>query len=223
MNPLNVDGLICLSLDKRKDLWKRLESDCYYKDYNFDPFIVGDGNDNSLRYDRLDTNELPPAFHQSINYPTWWKRPNAYQAWLSHKEMMKKCLREKMGSVLFLEDDSTFTKNFDDIIPIVEDFAISNEWDMFYLGSYAKPIDVMFVHPNIIKLGGQPAGGFHAVCLKRHIMEKLINFPPYGPFDWLCQQYLHKIYKCFAVCPSIIKQSSGWSFVEDQPLEKPDV
>ncbi len=225
-NPLSVDKIICLCLDQRYLQWEQLAKECREKGYLFEEFIVGteqnkqalDSLGKHLQYSMFDKEEFPPHYNLSTTYPTWWKRANAYSAFKSHREMMQKCLNEGLESVIFYEDDSVFAETYETALPMVEDFAAKNNWDMMYFGFYGKPGIGVMVNPIITKLNGDPAAGFYAVALKKHIMQKLVKFPAYGPYDWLAHQYLHPNFSCYGVTPAIIRQQGGYSYVEGHTL-----
>lgn len=208
MNPLGVDKVICLCLDKREKLWHKLESQCLEKGWDFKPFICGSG-DEDFEYNLIDSPEIPPILPNSISYPSWFARHNAYSAWKSHRAMMKYSLEQNYNSVLFLEDDTIFCDN-----PI-QDVLMDCPWDMFYLGWFGN-----LSGNGIHKVNGN-VGGWHAVALKKHIMEQLVEFPPIGPFDWICQQEQKdsaNMLNCYAINPTMMRQKGTFSFVEGHYL-----
>jgi GR25 family glycosyltransferase involved in LPS biosynthesis len=223
MNLLNeifgIYNAYCLILDKRIDNWKDIHSQFLTKGLNVQRFLVGNGSLQE-EYCHVDTPELPPAFSESINYETWWKTPNPYNAWISHRKIIGKSLAEGFDHVLILEDDVFIEDDFDEVLSKTKQFFKDHKWDAVYFGGYHNPNSWKFTtNDNVIKLAG--SGGWHAVCLTRPIMEKLMTLPPIGPYDWTMGKYLHQQYDCFAIYPSIISQQSGFSWVEMGNLEKP--
>lgn len=221
MNPLNVDAIICLSLDLRKDLWRELEKQCLDKGWNYKSFICGGGGDRGLdpelKYDLIDTDEMPPAYKQSIQYPTWWKRPNAYRAWKSHRKMMEFSLEKEYKSVLFLEDDIILVDGFDEKLKKIEkriDFY-QPSIDMYYLGSFVNfdKSDYEDYMWESLKVEGN-CGGWHAVCLTEKVMKELLKFPPLGPYDWVCQNYIQRTHNCYAAIEPLVRQQGTFSWVE---------
>ncbi len=222
MNPLGVDRVICLCLDLRKDLWRELESQCLAKGWDFKPFICGGGGDRGLdpelTYDIIDTDERPILYNESIRYRSWWDRLNAYRAWKSHRRMIRQSLDAGYESVLFLEDDVTFFPDFDENLLKTEKTIKERnlEWDLFYLGSFTNQKHHLIL-PNIA-VADVGVGGWHSVALKRNVMEKLLEFNPIGPYDWICQQYiLHKYYGYYTV-PPLTRQQGTFSWVEGHYL-----
>lgn len=217
-NPLGVDHIICLTLDKRIDLAHELQLEFTSRGYSFEKFVCGDGLTLSLdSYNMIDSNEFPTWYKQSIQYPSWHKRPNAANAWRAHQEMMRRCLDKDYKSVLFLEDDACLMNNFDTALPAVEEFASNNEWSLFYLGNFLNPKNAVMVHPLVAKVT-ESISGFHCIALKRHIMQKLIKWPMVGPMDHICSEYLVKYFDSYACIPPLVIQSPGFSFVENHYL-----
>lgn len=212
----------CLVLDKRYTLWienyqPRLQA------VGIDPymFLSGGMNIESLTYDRRNVNELPPYYgRHSIQYPTWFARPNAYNAWLSHKKIMEMALSVRHERILMLEDDAFPESDFQEIYSQCEDFIDNEDWDMLYLGCFTKNNLTDIGHKYIKRMNG--GAGFHGVIISKKIMEILINFLPIGPFDWICERHIMHQFKCFAITPCILSQSDGYSYVEASVLKKPD-
>lgn len=221
MNPLNVDAVFCLCLDKRQDLWKPLVEMTWDFGWNTTPFIVGDGvNLPNRMYDLIDENVFPPKLPESTNYMSWHNRPNAYNAWKSHKKIIDICLKEDYEKVMFMEDDILLSKNFNNDIKEIEEFFLNISFDMLYLGSYTDIKNIDKVDNRIFKLNGNDCGGLHGLIVNKKILKKMSNFLPFGPFDWMCNKYLHKIFDCYVVYPSLILQKSGHSYVENSWLDK---
>lgn len=210
-----IDKAICLTLDKRYEMALELQAQFKPKGIDVELFIAG-GGAKPLKYDFIDSDEIPPRDRNySIDYPTWYARPNAFNAWKCHREIF---LRAK-GNLLLLEDDSVLSDDFDEILANTNEFLSVNPWDMVYFGCYQDGKSTKTSHPNVLKLGG--AGGFHGVLMNQKIIKNLLNWPPYGPYDWITGTYLHQYYNCYAIYPCIINQRSGFSFVENCNLEKP--
>lgn len=211
----------CLVLDKRINLFHDLKWDLSEKGICLQPFIAGDGSNKDLEYDHIDTKELPPRYQQSINYATWWNRPAAYNAWLSHKKMMEQTLHDGYDHILIIEDDAFIEKDFDEILLKTELFWLDNTYDIVYFGCFLneqkwEPTS----NENVLRV--QRCGGLHACLLTKPIIEELLKFPPIGPYDWILSEYkFHEVFKSYAIYPSIISQRSGYSFVEESNLDKP--
>lgn len=211
-----IDRAICLTLDKRYDMACQLQEQCKEKGINIELFIAGSGS-KPLKYDYIDSEELPKRTPYSTDYPTWFARPNALNAWNCHREIFLRCKENE--NLLLLEDDSELSEDFLEMIEKTEDFFNNNHWDMVYFGCYHFN-SLKTEHPNIMKMNG--GGGFHGVLISGHVRKELLSFPPIGPYDWIVGKYLHQYYNCYAIYPSIINQKSGFSFVEGCVLNKPD-
>lgn len=204
------DQVYCLYLDKRYD---RHEYISQYVDHY--AYIAGDGTHEDLKYNRIDTEDLPPIFKQSTQYPTWREKPHAFNAWMCHNAILNDALDNGYNRILLLEDDVEFAEDLDEAL---DNFENSYPWDMFYFGcfhdkSYSGPTK------GVRQVFG--AGGFHGVALTRKVIELLCLMPPIGPYDWICGKYLHNSHRCFASHPMVINQMDGYSYVERQELSKP--
>lgn len=224
----SIDKAICLVLDERKEQVHRIADEWHKKGVHVDFFYAGNGSDTDLTYDHIDEPILPPKYSNSIEYPTWHRRPSVYNAWKCHKKMMERCLETDDNNFLFLEDDSFIEEDFDDIWSKTSNFFSANEWDAIYLGSYHNWQHTRYGpvasysktdNPNLLRLRG--SGGFHGVILSRKVLLGLVNVLPRGPFDWTFGQ-LHNSYNVYGIYPCIVSQMSGWSFIEGQFLEKPE-
>jgi len=208
------DQVYCLYLDKRLD---RQE---YIKDHvEHTAFIAGDGSMDT-KYNYIDTPDLPPKFKQSINYPTWWNSPNAFNAWKCHNIILNDALDKGYERILLLEDDVEFSEDFKEGLNNFLEFEKMNYWDMFYFGCYHNNKSLHVNSKGIRKMNG--GGGFHGVALKTKIVELLCLLPPIGPYDWISGKLLHKNYHCYSSNPTIINQTDGFSYIEGKILSKPD-
>jgi hypothetical protein len=186
-----------------------------------EPFICGDGSYKYIDYNLIDTNERAPLYQQSIQYATWYNRPNAYNAWKAHRVIIEDAFTDMTcDHLLLLEDDIEISDDLEEIMIEASDFLEKIEWDMLYLGCYqngkSKPTECQHVR----KMNG--GGGFHAVIINRTVMRELLNFPPIGPYDWIAGEYLHEKLNCYAIWPCVINQrDEQFSHVEGNKLSKP--
>ena len=210
MNISDIDKIICLCLDKRVKLWSELDEQV--KSIFGRPmhkFIAGDGQSlDGHVYDKVDNNEKPLTSGQH----SWVERPNAYNAWKCHKEMMNIVLEEGASNALFLEDDAYFTNDFVENLQQIE----YKEWDGLWLGSYHGGNPAGYEMYEKFKIEqSQRHAGFHACILKRNIIEKLVTYDPIGPIDWILGSKMAKQYNFYVCVPSLAIQRSTHSFVED--------
>jgi hypothetical protein len=210
---------MCLTLDKRYHKALEIRTEAAKLGINVQLFIGGDGT-LVLPYNHIDTPEMPPHMPHMTTYPAWHARPNAYNAWKCHQKILDYALEKDIDPLLMLEDDVIFESDFEKIINESKDFLNNNEWDMVYFGWYSNGHLHYIGHPHVYRFMG--GAGFHGVLMRKHIIEKLVVMPPLGPYDWMCGQWIHPEFKCYAIHPSIITQVSGYSYVEDGNLEKPD-
>lgn len=214
-----VSRKVCLVLDKRLGLWEETEKTLPFQ---VERFIVGDGGFSNLNYSRIDDGEKPPVFQESIQYATWHQRTNAYDAWKSHRAIFLDCIRDwRFQSLLLLEDDAYLTSDFNEVLEDTSSM-LSDQWDVLYLGYYPSGLEIDTPHRKVKWMRG--GGGFHGVILTKKVILELLKYPPIGPYDWIMRNH-HKYsvtggFICFGITPNIIKQASGFSFVEGHHLEK---
>lgn len=217
-----VFNTYCVLLDKRLEYWPGLENSFRNKGINLKQFLVGDGSVTCVKYSHIDINVSPPRYEKSINYPTWFVRPNAFNCWISHRKIIQKSLEEDFDHVIIIEDDVFIEDDFDEVLMKSWNFFKENDWDSIYLGSYQEENGWKETN-NANVLRTIHCCGWHAIILKKNIMEELLKFPPIGPMDYICSTYLNEKYETYAIYPSIISQKDKiHSFVENQVLEKPN-
>ncbi len=220
-----VERAYALVLDKRWDFVPQIIANFNVLDlwHKCRLFIAGSGSNEKLTYDHIDTKDLPPRYPNSTDYPTWWARPNAYNAWLCHKKIFEEAYAAGYKYILLMEDDAVVEKDFSEILAKVETTLDEIDWSMLYFGAYhyqgsSSPTN----NPHLLKANG--CGGFHGVIIRRDVIAELVhNFnQAIGPYDWLVGRYLHCMYNCYTIYPGIINQRDNiHSYVEDQILHKP--
>jgi len=185
------DSIYGLYLDERLSNYEEIN-----KVIPHTAFVCGSGLKNDIKYDYIDRKDLPPVYENSIDYPTWWARPNAFNAWHCHKQIMTRFYNdpEKPKRLLLLEDDIILDEEFEDIVSGIQSFIESDKWDMLYFGCYQNGMSESYSEEDTMNsLGGiffhlrkmRGGGGFHAVGMTREIVGKLLEFAPIGPYDWI--------------------------------------
>lgn len=218
---------ICLTLDQRLEYAQDYIVPEFKKRLNIDVelFIAGNGLRVNTDYNYIDDPlSLPCRFEKSTTYPTWFNRPNAYNAFKAHRAIFERVVYDGEERFLLLEDDVYIEPDFEQIVGDDVDALVNNlECDMLYLGSYNASKRGYLQAPHILSLPRvSDVGGFHAVVLDRRVIKRLIELPPYGPYDWMAAKYLHaNLYNCLAINPSVISQRDGFSYVEGHNLTKP--
>lgn len=180
----------------------------------------------------IDSTELPPKFPGSIDYSTWYNRPNAYNAWKCHRQMMLDFLRDSkkdmnLSYLLLVEDDAfiyeeEFKKQLNDVLTYNIECAKPS---MVYFGWYSNGhIDLN----KSTKLGDttvyefKGGAGFHGVLLHYSTVVTLLNIHPIGPYDYIAGRLqTNNVINAYAVYPASIIQLDGHSFVEGHHLSKP--
>lgn len=190
------DGVICLSLDKRKEHWQELQQKFEDLGCEFYPFICGNGLDPELKYDQID--EINPDVsrwgygHSHLKY-------HHYNAFLGHLGMVNKVKELGWKSVLFVEDDLELSPRFDIIMRGIEEreeeLNYAKSFPVFYLSwwkgdeydQYNNSIEDNWNHWGRIALTtiqpGTNIGGLHMVIFREEVYNKLLSLQPTNPID----------------------------------------
>jgi hypothetical protein len=183
-------------------------------------FVSGDGSMKDVHYDRIDTNERPPKLPLSTDYPSWWKKPGTFQCHCSQRVVLKRFLDSGLGTLLLLEDDAYFQDDFWTIFNHCAAFFQEHQWDCIYLGGYNNSHSYERVGEHILRCRG--SAGFHAIILRRPIIQSLLELGPIGPMDEIAAKHLHKTHNCYQIYPEIVSQRDNeFSYVENAILDKP--
>lgn len=224
-----INDIICLCLDKRKDLWTSLEADCAEKipQAKFHKFIVGDGC-HDLVYNHVD-----PAG----NVPSTWMWGDGIQAWrhycafLSHKEIIKYAINNNIDNFLLLEDDAHILRRYNNVMSQIQ---LPKEWDIIYLGWHAFEYENhKFAGTNLrieeqYKKDGRAyiqeliqCGGLFAALINKTLYRTILRLPEIAPID--SQINLLKFnnsIKAYNVIPMSIYTKSGISNCEGIYIER---
>lgn len=214
-----IERAVCLTLDKRIALGRDVVIQAANYGLDVKLFMAGDGT-LPITYDHIDINELPPRYPESLTYPSWTTKPNAYNAWQCHQKIIREAYDDGLNNLLMLEDDVFFEKDFIEILEKTTAFFNSNTWDMIYFGWYSNDHLQDIGQEHVYRMMG--GGGFHAVLLNRDMLQILYDVPPLGPFDFITGVFFHKHIDAYAIYPNIISQHNGYSYVEHGTLDKPD-
>lgn len=228
-----VKSATCLVLDKRIDQAFELQEqfENLFPDKQFKPFLAGNhllNLDEGFDYNRIDSNELPPIFHNTTSYATWRNKPGAFNAWKCHAQIFMEFLWTNEKYLWLMEDDCVFTE---DTKEILEAFDYRLNWDGYsrfgglYLGYYSNGNVQDWGMDPIRQVNG--VAGFHSVILHREVIKRILhdtNYLPIGPFDEYTQKYHARpnFSPFYCVYPQVCLQRSGYSYVEQGNLEKPD-
>ncbi len=215
------DGILCMSLDKRKEHWLDLVNQGKKFDLEITPFICGDGTDSTLSYDSID--EPNPDVSQ-WGYSAAGHQKNHFNALMTQKRMIQKAKDNGWKSVLLMEDDAYLLQRFTDVINKVEDnMPDPNDYLLFYLGWW-KGDEFDEWNCNIDKLyetTGQVyydyitenVGGFHSVVVKEELYDLILSLPLNNPLDTqVC--HMRKWIPSLMLFPKATHVKSLYSFTE---------
>lgn len=214
--------VVILALDKRiythagtlhAHLYDRFDIDAYI-------FTAGSGDNPHLSYCHIDVKEAAPRLPGSSGYPTWL-RPNCYNAFLCQRKMAKLAKDRGWEQVLFLEDDMFFEVQTEHTLEVLDKDIKDTQWDLLYVGFCAPPhrTDINREHGDpAVMPAGACCGGFHCVGIHSRIYDTIINMPPLGPMDALCDNLPNR----YAIVPKLGEQKPGWSYVEQVVFTRPE-
>ena len=118
----DIKQAICITFDKRIQEFPRIQSEWANFGITVERFLCGDGSLNE-KYNYVDTNDLPPIYSDGIQYTTWYKRPNAYNVWKCHQQILNEFVHNHYrGYILLLEDDAEMQTDFGIILNYIEHY-----------------------------------------------------------------------------------------------------
>jgi GR25 family glycosyltransferase involved in LPS biosynthesis len=203
------DRIQCLCLDSRRNDWIKIDHQFSRYGGKVERFIVGKGKILAENfYDQID----PPM---PVNWLGWNGFPyNAYCCYLAHRKILEKAKNDNIKNILLLEDDVFLEDNFKDVLDqaIIQMTELDIKWDMFWYGTNLEWASANQISNNLVKLN-HTAYCWHAVAIKNHMFDILLNLPAEGAFDFLTAKYIQPNYQCYAAWPNIAIQKAGISFV----------
>lgn len=230
MNPLGVDKVYILSLDKRSDLWLSLRRDCEQRGWDVENFIVGKG-DLFAGFFPYGHKDVRDERADSWTFGNCESRHNHFNALLSHRKIIQKAKDAGYKSILMMEDDCYFTSRFDEVIAIIKPQIERLDWDIILLGYWiGEHVDDMHAGNNLIvehewntyKLAGvkkidqNGAGGWHGAIISERLYDMALGFPLTMPLDCQFNARGHQKFKSFFVYPKCLHVHSTWSYCEDR-------
>lgn len=222
-----IDRIVCLGLDKRKDMWPKLQEQvqrCFGMPLEI--FVAGDGDDPELKYDHIDTHNIGSDF-------IYTRSKGHYNAYLCHKKIFAKAIADRANSILFLEDDAYIVE---DRIHLLFDqkcqHIIQNSlWDLIYLGWWQKragyvsedreDLEDVWKRYQLFNIEPVPhvpflqheTCGLHGVIIRQPLLRWLAN-AAYGPIDCFLHQHFNEI-NAYFMWPKVVHTYSTWSYCEN--------
>lgn len=221
------DGVLCMSLDKRKEHWLDLVEQGKSIGLEIKPFICGDGSDKTLVYDSIDE-EKPNT--EGWGYSAAGHQKNHYNALLTQKRMIQYAKDKGWRSVLLMEDDTYLLKRFTDVVSKVEESPPEdNSWLLFYLGwwkqnefdewncaiedSYNETGKVSYEYIT------ENVGGFHSVIVHEALYDWILSCPFNNPLDTqVC--HMRQWIPSYMLFPKATNIKSLYSFTEGVVFER---
>ena len=194
---------VVINLDKRKDRLKRFIS-------RITPLGASLGG-TVERFSAIDGNTIPTEKRNN------WSA-GAAGCKQSHIDIITECRKNKVKSVLVLEDDVTFVPDFKDRFKLFMD-DVPEDWDMLYLGGNHQAA------PKQIKNQVHQVWVFstHAYAIKDTLYDHILDTlaPKDEPIDVSYQRSIHDSskWKTYGCHPQIAGQEVGHSDVEDRSVD----
>lgn len=136
-------------------------------------------------------------------------KPGQLGCKLSHIEAIKQARANHYPQVMIIEDDALFS-----ISDYSRSIQIPDDWDVFYLGANNyKPLEMIGPHVGICK------ASLSTVCyvIKAICYDMIIDLLEEDKvLDIIYVEQLQKIARCYCFVPSLVKQSRGFSDVENR-------
>ena len=184
---------VILTIHKRREQSNKLLEQCLdcgihntVQFFAFNPYTDKD----TFKIDYIDGTDLPPHYTNSINYPTWFNRPNAYNAWKCHHQIMmdfaKKRYPADTNYLLMLEDDAfIYEDEFKSQLALLEESLQQGaNIPMLYFGWYSNGNfdmhDTIGANGKTLAYRFSGGAGFHGVLLRRDTVQFLLDFLPIG-------------------------------------------
>lgn len=219
-----INDVIILCLDKRRELWEDLTQECIKRGWTVHQFIVGDGSDPQLKYRYIDRPEISSLWR----WGTGLGALRHYNAFRSHKEIIKYAIRKQLPKFLLLEDDAYILNRYDAVINNLHNDISSRQIDLLYLGwhafefngdyavGYNTELERLWLDESFCQL--MPVtfnvGGFHAVLIHNTIYNRLLNLQPICPMDAQCNVMLDV--NRYMITPKVFHVKNTYSYCEDK-------
>jgi GR25 family glycosyltransferase involved in LPS biosynthesis len=191
------DKLYCINLDKRPDRWLEAKNE-------FNKFKI----ENVERFSGVDGNELKQNL-KILN--------GEAGILLTHINLIKKCLDDKVSNVLIFEDDVIFTNE----INYLDDYMnkLPKDWDMIYFGGNhiygPKPIKI---NDKILKIDSTVA--LHCVGIKNTVFEQILQLlPKMAKQVDAYYTIIQKSFNAYCVTPNIAIQRRGFSDIQNKIVD----
>lgn len=219
-----VDNVIILCLDKRKELWEDLSKQCEQYGWNVHKFIVGNESDSDLRYSYIDKTEISSIWR----WGTGIGALRHYNAFCSHKQIIKYAIRKQLPNFLLLEDDAYILDRYDAVMNNLHNDIFSRQIDLLYFGwhafefngdyavGYNTELERLWHEENFCQL--MPVtfnvGGFHAIWINNTMYNRLLNLQPICPMDSQCNIMID--INRYMITPKVFHVHSCYSSCEDR-------
>lgn len=174
---------------------------------------------------KLVSNEGEAKFFEACSFKEAkdWPSLGALGCFMSHFEIIKKAVEDKVSTLLILEDDCHFSPDWHDEFPKLALLMQNCHWDIIYIGHTqkgVKPLSLVPAPKNVMTS--------HCYAINKHAMKPLLHFleevrarnagdPLGGPmhYDGALNMFReqHPELKCWITSPSLAGQRSSKSDV----------
>jgi GR25 family glycosyltransferase involved in LPS biosynthesis len=130
---------------------------------------------------------------------------------LSHISVLKIAEKNKLKSILILEDDAEFCENFHTKF---EKYIkqVPEDWDMIYLG--ANHIEIpKLIRRNVLRIIKSYTS--HAIIIRNSVFKEIIyNYIYYDkPYDAILAELIQPNYNCYCLYPHLVFQQNTYSYI----------
>jgi len=230
-----IDKVICLCVDKRKDMWGQLEADCEEcTGLPFTKFIAGNGEDKELSYNHVDY-PYEPIMNQYVGYSPANRIHINFNIFLCHRLILDE---NRNKNILLMEDDAQFiVDRWNTVWNSLElnDFFAGNAWDVLYIGYFQLQYEGDEVYGKDAEAAWRESGkvsikraqsnvpgkisGLQGVLLNKDFIPTLHNECKVSPLDGFINRNLNR-FKVWYLEPQLIGVKSNYSYCEGSNVQR---
>jgi hypothetical protein len=146
--------------------------------------------------------------------PGWQDSDGAYAHLIAIRNILQQAKSEGVRNILFLEDDVDFLPEFDEVVAKAsEELRDLPPWDILYYGANHTWHRTDILSDHVLRLHGSYTT--HAMGIKNHMFDAIINLPTRRVIDWMISQYIHHDYTCYGLWPNVAIQLPGMSNISN--------
>ena len=136
----------------------------------------------------------------------------------SLRRLLRSAVDARWESILIVEHDALFTSEADALLDAA---VIPDDWETLSLGSYHLWSEPEQIGPHCLRMAG--SFGMHALAIRAHLFERILEIPVYGSLDAQIAERIHPRGRSYCVWPAAVVQRSGTSSITGEPGGWPEL